>query len=128
MTKPYMIIPLIPTNLTHENSQKSLELLLSTHSQNSWTATLPIRKDKRIIQLIAAQKQKKLNINSPWILPFLLPSSSLQTPIEIAATRRRTTREGCTLEGGGREMGGGRRLGLGETDGPDQGSRPNSPM
>jgi hypothetical protein len=40
--------------------------------------------------LIAAQKQQKLNMNSPWVLPFLLSSSSLQTPIEIAATRQRT--------------------------------------
>jgi hypothetical protein len=40
--------------------------------------------------LIAAQKQQKLNMNSPWVLPVLLPSSSLQTPIEIAATRQRT--------------------------------------
>jgi hypothetical protein len=60
--------------------------------------------------LIAAQKQQKLNINSPWVLPFLLPSSSLQTPIEIAATRRRTTREGCTLEGGKRNGGGAARV------------------
>jgi hypothetical protein len=29
-------------------------------------------------------------MNSPWVLPFLLPSSSLQTPIVITATRRRT--------------------------------------
>jgi hypothetical protein len=62
--------------------------------------------------LIAAQKQQKLNMNLPWVLPFLLPSSSLQTPIEIAATRRRTTREGCTLAGGKRN--GGARVFSGE--------------
>jgi hypothetical protein len=73
---------------------------LFTHSQNFWTAPLPIRKDKHIIKLIAAQKQQNLITNSPWVLPFLLPSSSLQIPIEIAATRQRNTREGCTLEGG----------------------------
>jgi hypothetical protein len=32
--------------------------------------------------LIAAHKQQKIITNSPWVLPFLIPSSSLQTPIE----------------------------------------------
>jgi hypothetical protein len=61
--------------------------------------------------LIAAQKQQKLITNSPWDLPFLLLSSSLQTPIEIAATRWRTTQEGCTLEEGGENGGAARVLG-----------------
>jgi hypothetical protein len=84
---------------------------VSTHSQNSWTAPLPIRKDKRIIQLIAAQKQQKLNMNSPWVLPFLLPSSSLQTPIKIAATRHRTRGRAAPWRGGKRNGGGARVLG-----------------
>jgi hypothetical protein len=49
--------------------------------------------------LIAAQKQQKLNMKSPWVLPFLLPYSSLQTPIEIAATRQRTRERAAPWRG-----------------------------
>jgi hypothetical protein len=52
-------------------------------------------------------------MNSPWVLPFLLPSSSLQTPIEIAATRRRTRGRAAPWRGG-EEKGGGARVLVGE--------------
>jgi hypothetical protein len=58
--------------------------------------------------LFAAQKQQKLITNSPWDLPFLLLSSSLQTPLEIAATDGEPRRRAAPWRG--EENGGAARV------------------
>jgi hypothetical protein len=59
-----------------KNSQKSLELLLFTHPQNFWTAPLPIRINKHIIDWIASQLYKiqtQNHLESSPFPPFFFP-------------------------------------------------------
>jgi hypothetical protein len=90
-----------------KNPQKLLMLLLFVHPQNFWTAPLPIRIGKHIINLIAAQKQQKIITKSHWVPPFLLPSSHQFSNRNLHQHEEDPARKNDTWRGGDGRGGGG---------------------